>query len=91
MRTDGSDQEAVYNGTISYIPHSTFFNDRTLYFWQDTRGLYTLDISNSGSELDSLYFIYTCGDIEHSKIIVQQQQCKLYYAQSILLCTISYS
>ena len=75
MSTIGLDRRFMY--TTSFNSQSILvLNDKTIYFWQ-SKNLYSLDISISNSERKLLYSILSCHSIQDSKIIAQQQQCKL--------------
>ena len=78
MSTNGSDPRLVYSDTRSLFyngSYFTFFNDKTFYYWE-FNDLYALNISIANSTSKLLYSINSCGTIEDSKIIAQQQQCK---------------
>ena len=76
MSINGSGQRRQLTRLYYHRSHSSFLNDKTFYYWR-REDLYSVDISISNSKSKLLYSIYSCDNIGDSKIIAQQQQCKL--------------
>ena len=78
MSINGSDQrrQLIRHFYYNRRTYFSFLNGKTFYYWL-RKDLYSVDISISNSKSKLLYSIYSCNNIIDSKIIAQQQQCKL--------------